>query len=158
SCDSHRDIQLGQPNRSINLKYCNNSYDLPLPSWAQPDDVWVHDSGMFVMTKMRHPDWADQDHEFQPVLFQCTAMPEGIRDRDHDYFVESEIGLNWRKPLSQFERQEPIKIELVSINPAVLSLYERIPAQQILFRSLYQSASRPALKSSASHPTRPLGS
>lgn len=115
-----------EPNRSINLKYCNNSYDVPLPSWAQPDEVWVYDSGMFVMTKMRHPDWADQDHEFQPVLFQRTAMPEGIRDLDHDYFVESEIGLNWRKPLSRLEQQRPIKVELISINPSVLSLYERI--------------------------------
>ncbi|SDP92296.1 hypothetical protein SAMN05428967_4441 [Phyllobacterium sp. YR620] len=117
-----------RPPKPIHMTYCGHSYSCPLPEWAQPHTVVAYSAGSFVLPKMRHPDWAEEDDEFHPCLFQATECGRNYTV-GQDYKWTAGAPVNWRKPLELALTNSNLTTGVSEINPEVVALFSRIPAR-----------------------------
>ncbi|HBQ31538.1 MAG TPA: hypothetical protein DD739_02265 [Ochrobactrum anthropi] len=114
-----------KPHAAIPMSYCGQQYSPRLPEWSQAGDVVMHSAGMFVGTKMRHPDWMAEDDEFYPCLYQRTGAV-GSLEVGIDYKAEPGRSISWRAPLTQAMELPAREEDIIGINPGVIGLFERI--------------------------------
>lgn len=83
------------------MMYCEgDSFECPLPEWTQPERVHVSTAGMFISTKMRNPDWAEEPDDFHPMLYSKIASSQ-YHATGSDYRLTPKVRYNWRHALSQ---------------------------------------------------------
>lgn len=114
-----------KPHATVPMFYCGQNYSPKLPEWSQAGQVIMHSAGMFVGTKMRHPDWMTEDDEFYPCLYHRTAAV-GSLEVGIDYKATAGSTVSWRKPLTQLIALPPRSEDLIGLNPGVIGLFERI--------------------------------
>jgi hypothetical protein len=107
----------------VRMSFCGEQYECPLPEWAQPDSVYVYSAGMHIATKMRNPCWAEEDEEFQPCLYSCTAMPAGHHRRGQDFRMSEGAPADWRRALKSCYVGEGNPVHSINFNPAVADLF-----------------------------------
>lgn len=92
-------FHAAKPLKMPRLNYCDQFYTPPTPEWALPGDVYVYDAGIHITTKMRHPQWAESEDEFQPALYARTAS-----HKNHvcglGYRLKPGRVADWRVPLT----------------------------------------------------------
>ena len=107
----------------IAMSYCGESFAPPLPQWAQPGRVYVYDAGIHIVPKMRHPDWAEKDAEFQPGLFTQGASV-GRHTVGIDYRMRETDIPGWRELLRKtLAAPEYPCGAAMAINPELMALF-----------------------------------
>lgn len=114
-----------KPHVSVAMNYCGQQYSPELPEWAQAGQVVMHSSGMFVGTRMRHPDWMTEDDEFYPCLYQRTSAGNSI-EIGVDYKADAGSAVEWRAVISKSIELANRKEALIGIAPGVIGLFDRI--------------------------------
>jgi hypothetical protein len=121
--EAFRAAQAPEP---VDLTYCGESYSVDVPEWMQPETIWVTNAGMFIMPKMRAPCFAEEEHEFQPVLFQRTASV-GTHEVGIDYSAKDGVSIEWRRPLINASTDTPgAAFRSFAANPFVISRLQRV--------------------------------
>ena len=110
------------------MQYCGVAYDVDLPDWAQPDTAWMTRAGMFILPRMRHPAWAEEEAEFQPTLFACIASGQS-HHLGIDYRLTKGVPADWRKPLRAAigaMSEDGYNGQSISFRPQVCGLFDRV--------------------------------
>lgn len=106
------------------------NYECELPEWAQPDDVHVFDAGMFVTTKMRHPQWAEAHKYFHPALYNRVA-DQGPHIRPGlDFRISEGRTVDWPTLLRAAREGQLVEDADWHFNPWVVKLFD--PLLQVL--------------------------
>jgi hypothetical protein len=112
------------PREPIRMSYCGEGYECPLPPWAQPGALWLTNAGSFLLPKMRHPDWAEENNEFHPVLFDAAASTTH-HHVGRDYRCTIDKTFPWRRPLAIARGSEAQEAAFATAAPELIGLFAR---------------------------------
>lgn len=107
----------------VSMSMEGEGYSVPLPEYMQPGKVWFSSAGMFVMPKMRAPCWADEDEQFQPVLFDAIECGKN-HYLGRDYKWTDGARMDWRKAFRADVPRE-MSVSGVHFRPEVVALFDR---------------------------------
>ncbi|RVE84025.1 hypothetical protein [Sinorhizobium meliloti] len=115
-----------EPPAPVCFNYCGSHYHAEVPEWMQPGTCFVHDAGIFIQPKMRHPQWAGEDNEFQPCLFQRTSSV-GTHTIGADFRLKEGSPIDWRKALALAVSDTTAPAgDVLAFSPQLVNLFSRI--------------------------------
>ncbi len=114
-----------KPPKPLDLYFEGDRHDVNLPEWAQPKEVVCINAGIWVSTKMRHPQWAEETSNFTPLLYDRIANAASQTFYiGKDYQCIPQTIPMWRKPLLKAMengvRKDP---SFSTLNPALAGLF-----------------------------------
>ncbi|ASY68854.1 hypothetical protein [Sinorhizobium fredii] len=108
------------------FNYCGDHHFADAPEWMQPGHCYVHEAGIFINPKMRHPQWANMNNEFQPCLYSRTASV-GAHTIGDDFRLKDGSPAEWRKALTKAVSEATAPAgDVAIIDPKIVNLFSRI--------------------------------
>lgn len=112
------------PPEPVRFQFENDGYECPLPEWAQPGELYLYHVGCHLGAKMRHPDWAEMESDFQPALFQRIECGN-VHHVGRDYKWSPKVSVDWRHVLRLALKAKDQQPASSCFSPDIVALFAR---------------------------------